>query len=410
MPHKSLEAQRVSPILHQRPWPHFPLSLLRMGTLAALFAATAALPACSDKASGKAATKDSSAVENAVPVTVGQVAQKAIPLQLRAIGNVHAFSTVSIKSQVEGTLARVYFNEGQDVKKGDLLFQIDPRPFEAQLKQAEANLARNMAQAANAHLDERRFADLFKEGGVSQQQYEQARTNAAALDATLQWDRSAVANAKLQLGYASIRSPFDGRTGSLLVHQGNLVKANDADHPLVVINQVRPIYVAFSVPEQELPDIRKYMALGTLKVEAPIAGREGRPARGDLAFVDNAVDLTTGTIQLKAAFPNSDNALWPGQFVNVVLTLTTEANALVVPSQTIQTGQQGSYVYLVNTDLTVESRPVVVRRTYEDDVVVEKGLVAGERVVTDGQVRLFPGARVEIKSSTSTAAPEAKVK
>ena len=382
-------------------WSRLSLGLVRMGTLMVLLAATAALPACSEKASGKAT------VSNAVPVSVGEVLQKAVPVQLRAIGNVQAYSTVSIKSQVEGTLARVYFKEGHDVKKGDLIFLVDPRSFEAALKQAEANLARGMAQAANARIDERRFADLYKEGGVSQQQYDQARTNAAALEATVQADKSAVETAKLQLGYSSIRSPLNGRTGNLLVHEGNLVKANDADHPLVVINQVLPIYVSFSVPEQELPEIRRYMASGSLKVEAITLGREGRQPRGDLTFVDNAVDRTTGTVELKATFANTDNALWPGQFVNVVLTLTTEPNALVVPSQAIQTGQQGPYVFVVRADLTVESRPIVVHRTLERETVIEKGLAPGERVVTDGQVRLVPGAKVEIKPSNPAQTPNA---
>jgi multidrug efflux system membrane fusion protein len=372
-----------------------------VGILMVLLSGMAALSACSDKASGKAT------VTSAVPVSVGEVVQKAVPLQLRAIGNVQAYSTVSIKSQVEGTLARVYFKEGQDVKKGDLIFLIDPRSFEAALRQAEANLARDTAQAANAKIDERRFADLYKEGGVSQQQYDQARTSATALEATLQWDRSAVENAKLQLGYASIRSPINGRTGNLLVHEGNLIKANDADHPLVVINQVRPIYVSFSVPEQELPAIRRYMASGNLKVEAITLGREGRQPLGDLTFVDNAVDRTTGTVELKATFTNADNALWPGQFVNVVLTLTTEPNALVVPSQAIQTGQQGPYVFVVKPDLTVESRPIVVHRTIERETVIEKGLASGERVVTDGQVRLVPGAKVEIKPLNPAPTPNA---
>lgn len=387
------EGVLVSSSSHRTSPSRFSLRLVRVGILTGLLSAMAALSACSDKASGKAA------VTNAVPVSVGEAVQKAVPLQLRAIGNVQAYSTVSIKSQVEGTLARVYFKEGQDVKKGDPIFLIDPRSYEAALRQAEANLARDTAQAANARIDERRFADLYKEGGVSQQQYDQARTNADALEATVQADKSAVEHAKLQLGYASIRSPINGRTGNLLVHEGNLVKANDADHPLVVINQVRPIYVSFSVPEQELPEIRRYMASGSLQVEAITLGGEGRRLQGDLTFVDNAVDRTTGTVELKAKFANVDNAIWPGQFVDVVLTLTTESNALVVPSQAIQTGQQGPYVFVVKPDLTVESRPVVVHRTLERETVIEKGLASGERVVTDGQVRLVPGAKVEIKPS-----------
>ncbi len=394
----------VSSGSHRTSLPRFSLRLARVGILTMLVAAMAGLSACSENASGKATAKGSVV---AVPVSVSDVVQKVVPLQLRAIGNVQAYSTVSIKSQVEGTLARVYFKEGQDVKKGDPIFLIDPRSFEAALRQAEANLARDTAQAANAKIDERRFADLYKEGGVSQQQYDQARTSATALEATLQWDRSAVENARLQLGYCSIHSPIDGRTGNLLVHQGNLVKANDADHLLVVINQVRPIYVSFSVPEQELPAIRRYMASGSLKVEAITLGREGRQPQGDLTFVDNAVDRTTGTVELKATFANADNALWPGQFVNVVLTLATEPNALVVPSEAIQTGQQGPYVFVVKPDLTVESRLIVVHRTIERETVIEKGLAPGERVVTDGQVRLVPGAKVEIKPSNPAPTPNA---
>ncbi len=389
---------------HRTSWPCFSPRSMRIAALTALLAATAALSACSENASGKPNAKASVA---GVPVTVGEVVQKAVPVQLRAIGNVEAYSTVTIKSQVEGTLARVYFTEGQEVKKGDMLFLIDPRSFEAQLRQAEANLARDTAQAANARLDERRFADLYKEGGVSQQQYDQARTNATALEATVQADKSAVENAKLQLGYGSIRSPIDGRTGNLLVHQGNLVKANDADHPLVTINQIRPIYVAFSVPEQELTQVQRYRTLGSLKVEAITPGREGPPPRGELTFVDNAVDRTTGTVELKATFPNVDHALWPGQFANVVLTLTTDPSAIVVPSQALQTGQQGPYVFVVKPDLTVESRPVVVQRTLGQESVIEKGLTTGERVVTDGQVRLVPGAKVDIKPSSPPAAQKA---
>lgn len=371
----------------------------RVVVLMALLAGAAVSSACSKNASGKSAAKGSTV---AVPVTASEVVMKTIPIQLRAIGNVQAYSTVSVKSQVEGTLANVYFTEGQDVKKGDPLFLIDPRSFEAALSQAQAALARDTAQAANARLDERRFADLYKEGGVSQQQYDQARTNAAAFEATVQADRAAVDAAKLQLGYCSIRSPIDGRTGNLLVHQGNLVKANDADHPLVVINKVRPIYVSFSVPEQELPGIRRYMSLGSLAVEATIPGQDGHRPRGTLTFVDNAVNQATGMVELKATFSNADHALWPGQFVDVVLTLSVQPNAVVAPSRAMQTGQQGAYVFVVKSDLTVESRPVVVQRTVEQESVIEKGLAPGERVVTDGQLRLVPGAKVEIRSPGPT--------
>jgi multidrug efflux system membrane fusion protein len=364
-------------------------------------------------------------MREAVPVTVATVVQKNIPVQVRVIGTVEAYSTVSIKAQINGPVTKVYFKEGQDVKKGDLLFTIDPRPFEAALKQAEANLARDtaqvqqaeanlakdMAQAKNAEVEAQRYAELIKKEVVSKEEYDQRRTNAdafqaairadqAAVDnakAAVRADQAAVDNAKIQLGYCSIRSPIDGRTGSILVHEGNLVKANDTP-ALLVINQMTPIYVAFSVPEQQLSEIKKYTAAGKLDVEAIIPNDEKHPAQGVITFIDNAVDSATGTIRLKGTFANHERRLWPGQFVNVVLTLTTQPNAIVIPSQAVQTGQQGPFVFVVKPDLTVESRPIAVGRTVDGETVIEKGLPAGEKVVTDGQLRLVPGAKVEIKS------------
>ena len=341
-----------------------------------------------------------------LPVTVGTTIQKTVPVQLRAIGNVQAYSTVTIKSKVGGELVGVHFTEGQDVKKGDLLFMIDPRPYEAALKQAEANLARDLAQAKNAQEDARRYEFLIQKGVVAQQQYEKFRTDSDALEATVLADRAAVENAKIQLGYCSIYSPIDGRTGSLIVQQGNIIKAEDIS--LVVINQIIPIYVAFSIPEQFLQEIKKYMASGRLQVEALVPMNEGRPERGVITFIDNAVDISTGTIRLKGTFANRERKLWPGQFVNVVFTTTTEPNAIVVPSQAIQTGQEGQYVFVVKQDLTVESRPVVVGRTVNGETVVQKGLRADEKVVTDGQLRLYPGAKVEINASDSTTAASKK--
>lgn len=414
-----------------------------------------------DSASGKTAPP----VPQGVPVTVATVVQKSVPVQVRAIGTVQASSTVSIKSRVDGQVFRVHFTEGQDVKKGDLLFTIDPRPFEAALQQAEAMLARDMAQVAqaeatlgqrraeatqaeaniardlahveNARVDAQRYLELLREGGVAQQQYDQVRTNAAAMEATVQAtraglenaraairaaqaaletakaatraDQAAVDNARIQLGYTTIRSPLDGRTGNLLVHPGALVKGNDASESsaLVVINQVHPIYAAFSVPEQFLADIKRYLAAGSLRVEAILPGQERAPEQGTLTFVNNAVDPSTGTIQLKGTFANSGNRLWPGQFIDVVLTVTTEADAVVVLSQAIETGQQGSYVFVVKPDLTVDRRQVVVGRMAGLEAVVAKGLAPGERVVTEGQIRLVPGARVDVKPSPPAgAAPE----
>ena len=355
--------------------------------------------ACSKEKSGKPTSAP-------LPVTVGTTIQKTVPVQLRAIGNVQAYSTVSVKSKVGGELVRVHFTEGQDVKKGELLFTIDPRPYEAALKQAEANLERDLARAKNAQEDARRYEFLIQKGVVARQQYEKFRTDADALEATVLADRAAVENAKIQLGYCSIYSPIEGRTGSVIVQQGNIIKAEDIN--LVVINQVIPIDVAFSVPEQFLPEIKKYMASGKIQVEALIPMNEERVERGVVTFIDNAVDISTGTIRLKGTFANREKRLWPGQFVNVVLTLTTEPNAIVVPSQAIQTGQEGQYVFVVKQDLTVESRPVVAGRTVNGETVVQKGLRADEKVVTDGQLRLYPGAKVEINTSDSATATKKK--
>ncbi len=398
-----------------------------------LCAAALVLAACGDRGADPLAAK-AAGRGPAVPVTVSDVVERDVPVELRAIGNVQASSTVSVLAQVGGEVFKVHFKEGQDVRQGDLLFTIDPRPFEATLAQvqaqlaqhramvtqAEANLARDTAQLENARVEEGRYKKLVEGGYVAREQYDQIRTNERSLAATIDADRAAVENAKaavradeaavenarLQLGYTVIRAPFDGRTGNLLIHQGNVVKANDVGNPLVVITRVHPIYVAFAVPEQELERIKRYRASGELKVEALAPGQTA-PARGELSFVNNTVDMNTGTIQLKATFPNADNALWPGQFVSVILTLTTQPRAVVVPSQAVQTGQQGAYVFVVKPDLTVETRPVVPGFVSGRDTVITKGLEPGERVVTDGQLRLVPGARVEIKASAPAAAPGA---
>ncbi len=336
-----------------------------------------------------------------VPVTAVAVVQKTVPVQIRAIGNVEAYSTISVKSQIEGVLTRIHFEEGQDVNKGDLLFTIDPRPYEAALKQAEANLAKDTAQLENARVEVNRYAELVKKGYVAQEQYDQIRTNAEALGATVNADKAMVENARLQLKYCFIYSPITGRTGNLVSNQGNLIKAN-ADNPMVTINQIQPIFVTFSVPEQYLNNIKKYMPARKLNVEAFIskAKEDVMPEQGVLTFIDNAVDMATGTIKLKGTFTNKGKRLWPGQFVDVLLTLTMQPNAIVIPSQAVQAGQSGVYVFVVKSDLTVESRPVVVARSLDGESVIEKGLQPGEKVVTDGQLRLVPGVKVEIKTST----------
>jgi len=337
-----------------------------------------------------------------VAVKAGTVVQKTVPVQIRVIGNVEAYSTVAVKSQLGGTLMRVHFREGQDVVKGALLFTIDPRPYEAALKQAESNLAKDTAQLENAREEVRRYAELVKKGYVAQEQYDQIRTNAASFEATVNADKALVDNARLQLKYCYIYSPLNGRTGNLFANEGNLIKAN-ADNPMVVVNQVQPIYVTYAVAEQYLSEIKKYMSDGKVKVNAFIAKGEDNPEEGTLTFVDNTVDVATGTIKLKATFANKRKRLWPGQFVDVVMVLTTQPNANVVPAQSVQTGQKGQYVFVIKDDLTVEDRPVTVGITLNGETVIDKGLKAGEKVVTDGQLRLVPGAKVQIKDEAPAA-------
>jgi multidrug efflux system membrane fusion protein len=343
----------------------------------------------------------------AVPVLVATAAQKTMELQIRAVGNVEAYSTVAVKSQVTGVLTQAHFKEGENVKKGQLLFTIDPRPFEAALKQAEANLARDTAQLQNSREQARRYAELVKKEYVSKEQYDQIRANADAAEAVVQADQAGVENAKVQLSYCYIFSPIDGQAGTLLVNEGNLVRVNDAA-PLVVINQVTPIFVTFSVPEQNLADIRRHMSAGSLKVGAQFQADEGRPEQGSLAFVDNAVDRTTGTIKLKAEFKNVDRRLWPGQFINVALTLSTQSDAVVVPSEAVQVGQEGQHVFVVKPDNSVEVRPVVVSRTDGGETVIAKGLQPGEQIVREGQFLLGPGSRIVVKDGTTTETDELK--
>ncbi len=332
----------------------------------------------------------------AIPVLVAKAEQKTVATRIHAIGRVEAYSTVEIKAQINGEVTEVHFKEGQDVKKGDPLFTIDPRPFEAALLQAKAALAKDEAEEVQAAADEQRYAQLLKQSVGSQQQYDQAHANAEADRAMVAADKAAVQTAELNLAYTSIDAPIDGRTGNLLVHAGNLVKAN-ADTGMVVINQVKPVYVDFSIPEQRLPDVRRYMADRNLTVDTTIPGQQGLIEAGDLTFVDNAVDTKTGTIELKGLFANQDNKLWPGQFVEATLILDERPNTVVVPSEAIQTGLDGSYVFVVDQQMKVQPRPVVLGENYDGQTIVESGLKSGETVVTDGQLRLVPGASVTIK-------------
>ena len=344
--------------------------------------------ACSD---GKAKQQG----PRVVPVKTGDVTQQNVPLQISAIGNVEAYNTVSIKAQIGGEILDVHFKEGQDVKQGDLLFQIDPRPYQAALRQAEAQLARDAAQARNAEEQAKRYLILVQKEYVSRDQYDQFRANADALAAVVDADKANVENSRLQLAYATIKSPINGRVGSVQINKGNVVKANDL--VMVTINQVSPIYATFSVPEQHLADIKKYSTAGALKVEVLVPEDEKRSVQGRLSFIDNTVDLTTGMIKLKATFGNGDRRLWPGQFVNVRMTLTTQRNAVVVPTAALQAGQQGQYVFVVTPESLAEMRTVTVARTYGELSVVAQGLKPGEKVVVDGQLQLISGTKVEIK-------------
>ena len=436
---------------------------LRAVSGVALLLVAALLGACSDGASEKAQAK-SPAAREAVPVTIDTAVSKSVPVQIRGVGTVQAYASVTLKSQLDGEVARIHILEGQEVKRGELLFTLDQRPFEAALhqaeanlgrdtaqlqqaeaavaqtmaaeKQAEANLARDTAQLENALTQLRRYKGLIDDGAISKELYDQVRTTATALEATIQADQAGVTNARasiraaqatvenikavikadqavvenaqVQLGYTTIRAPMDARAGNLLVRVGSAVKARDDTAQMLVLNQIHPIYVSFSIPEQYLPDVKKYLPAGSVRVQALPRGQAGSPATGALTFVNNTVDATTGTIQLKATFPNQQGTLWPGQFVTVILTLTVQRDVVVIPSQAIQTGQQGQYVYVMRSDLTVESRPITAGMTLGAETVVAKGIAPGEKVVTDGQLRLVPGARVEAKPVAATDSGQAQ--
>jgi multidrug efflux system membrane fusion protein len=360
------------------------------------------------------------------PVTIAQAQALDIPIQVRQIGSVEPVAVIAVKALIGGELTKVFFKEGEEVKKGQELFEIDPRPYQqalaqaqaavqkdiALVTQAEANLARDRAQAANAKQQAQRYAGLAAEGVISkdqndsyqttsQAQSESVRADEAALGsakASVVSDNTAIDTAKLELSYCYIRSPIDGRAGSILIQAGNLVKANDTN-ALVNINQIQPVYVTFSAPEQLLPEIRRYNAGHALAVSAKgvaDGSNSGVTATGQLTFIDNAVDSTTGTIKLKATFPNNDHALWPGQFITVVMTLRVLNHATVVPSEAIQSGQKGQFAFVVKPDQTVETRVVTVGQTVDNQIVVETGISPGETVVTDGQLRLFPGAHIRV--------------
>lgn len=356
----------------------------------------AALAACS----GKEQQTTMNPAQMTVPVVVGKAVKKEMPVQLHAVGAVEAVSTVMVKPQAGGLLLSIHFSEGQDVNKGDLLFTIDKRPYEAALAQAQANLAKDIAQAKTARELTARYENLVKKDYVTKEQYDQVRTSAEAFEASVDADRAAVDNAQLQLNYCEIRSPITGRTGNLMVHAGNVLKANEAE--MVQIHQMNPVYVSFSVPEENLSDIRTYRSRGTLTVV--VTDKTGNnPVTGTLAFINNEVSADTGTIQLKGVFENQDKLLWPGEFINATLILTQRPDAIVVPAQAVESGQNGPYVYIVKADQTAEVRPVTPGDTIGQETIIEKGVQPGETVVTDGQLRLLPGAKVEFQNPGSAS-------
>lgn len=331
------------------------------------------------------------------------VVTKPMPVTVAAVGAAESISSVQIHAQVTGQLRDIHFAEGRDVAKGQLLFELDPRPFELALAQAQAVLAKDAAQNTNAQQEIARYQALVDRGLISHEQYESVAATAAAAEATTGADRSAVDTARLNLQYTRIAAPVSGRAGALMVHVGDLVRANDT-MPMVTINQMVPINVGFAVPGKLLDDIRHYQAAAPLRVEAvPARADESHPS-GRVTFIDNQVDPATGTIKLKALFDNANRLLWPGEFVNVNLQLTTDANAIVAPAAAVQTSQKGQYVYVVKEDQTVDMRSVMVERTAGADAVIASGLEPGETVVTDGQLRLTPGARIENSAVATSGA------
>jgi multidrug efflux system membrane fusion protein len=344
---------------------------------------------------------------DAVPVLTALVTEKPEPLDVAASGTAEAISSVQIHSQVTGQLSAVHFAEGQDVAKGQLLFDIAPRPFQAALAQAQAVYARDAAQKANAATEVARYKPLLDRGLISREQYDSYVATAAATEATTGADEAAIQAARLNLQFTQITSAISGRAGSLTVHPGDLVRANDA-MPMVTINQMAPINVSFAVPGQLLDDIRRYQAAAPLDVEALSGTATGKDPHGRVTFIDNAVDPATGTIKLKARFDNANRQLWPGEYVSVKLQLTTEPHAIVAPTAAVQTSQNGQYAYVVKDDGTVDMRSVHVERTSGPEAIIASGLRAGETVVTDGQLRLTPGARVVVRSAELGAAGATK--
>lgn len=352
------------------------------------------IASCSGKSQEAGSSKDDKG--KAFPITVATVGTKAVPIEITTFGTVQAQSSVQIKSEVGGTLTRVHFRKGQNIKIGNLLFTIDPRSYQAVLDQAKGNLVRDRALEENALLNAKRSKELLRRNFISQSDDDKVQAEAKALSAVIAADEAAITNASLQVERCFLRSPINGKAGDLLVSEGTLIKANDI--PLVTINQIHPIEVFFSIPQADLPSVRAHMAQKRLKVRASLPKDNRPPEEGDLFFIDNAINQSTGTVKLGALFQNTGESLWPGLSVNVTLVLAIKNDAVVVPTVALQAGREGKFVFIVNPDNTVAIRPVTVQMATGTETVIEKGLQVGERVVTDGQLRLVPGAKVEIKA------------
>ena len=333
-----------------------------------------------------------------VPVRTAIVQSGEVPETVRAVGEVDPEQSALITPQVSGILKEIYFQEGQELKKGDKLFLIDPAPYQSELAQAQAQLQRDKAQLESARAQLQRLDTLVKKDFVSREQYDEGKANAGALAGTVKADEAALENARIRLSYCTAESPISGRAGALLVKVGNVVTANSAEHAVVRINQLKPVFIRFSIPETVVNIVRSRQAeSGGLRVKSHRPGTEISAAEGTLTFIDNSVDRNSGTLLLKATFENANEALWPGEFVDVLLELGVRKNALKVPSSAVQTGQQGEYAYAVKADGTAEVRQLKVAFYAGNDAVIDSGLNAGDEVVTDGHVRLFPGAKIERK-------------
>ncbi len=382
---------------------HHAVERLHLSILLFPLSAVLLISGCTNK--GQVQAGGTSAARPPAPVVVASVEQRDIPVQIKAIGNVEAYQTVQIRSQVNGQIQKIFFKEGEDVRQGQPLFQLDKRPFQADLEKAIGQMKHDQAQAENSRMQTERYSSLEKEGIVSHEQggllNAQAKADASAVDA----DKAAVDAARVQLQYTDIVAPINARAGVLMINLGNLVKANDTPY-LVQLNQVTPIYVTFSVPEANLDRVRQRFSAGQLKVLAYPKGQPDAPVEGQLTFIDNGVDTTTGMFKLKATFQNQDRRLWPGQFVDVALQLSIQKNAVVVPTKAIQTGQQGEYVYVVRADNTAESRPIKTVGAYQNLTVISDGLNAGEQVIVDGQLRVAPNTSVVVQSRLPATPPD----